>query len=84
MKDERVAECLMSWGRLFQRIGALYGHLVRCCVAEQRQVLRAVPVTEVEWDWKDERNKRLWVYGNERRVYCPDYPHKCCWGCAIL
>lgn len=49
----------------------------------QRQTLRAVPVTEVKWDWKDHKGKRLWVYGNEHRVYCPDYPEKCCWGCVI-
>nr|KAG5711447.1 hypothetical protein BaRGS_025874 [Batillaria attramentaria] len=50
----------------------------------QRQILRAVPVTEVQWEWKEEKNKRLWVYGNEHKVYCPDYPQKCCWGCTVL
>ncbi|KAL8592646.1 hypothetical protein ACOMHN_026576 [Nucella lapillus] len=50
----------------------------------QRQELRAVPVTEVAWTWKDDRNKRMWVYGNEHKVYCPDYPQQCCWGCNIL
>ncbi|KAK7103007.1 protein SSUH2 homolog [Littorina saxatilis] len=50
----------------------------------QRQILRAVPVTEVKWDWKDNKGRRFWAYGNERRVYCPDYPQQCCWGCEIL
>ncbi|XP_076468951.1 protein SSUH2 homolog [Babylonia areolata] len=50
----------------------------------QRQILRAVPVTETEWDWSDLKNMKFWVYGNEKRVYCPDYPHTCCWGCVIL
>ncbi|XP_076448094.1 protein SSUH2 homolog isoform X2 [Babylonia areolata] len=50
----------------------------------QRQILRAVPVTEVMWTWEDHRNKRMWVYGNEHKVYCPDYPQQCCWGCTIL
>ncbi|XP_077993831.1 protein SSUH2 homolog [Glandiceps talaboti] len=50
---------------------------------QQRQRLRAVSVSEVHYNWKDV-NTRYWVYGNERRVYAPDYPHQCCWGCNIL
>ncbi|XP_046577132.1 protein SSUH2 homolog isoform X1 [Haliotis rubra] len=49
----------------------------------QRQVLRGVPVTEVHYSWKDVTT-RFWVYGNERKVYSPDYPQQCCWGCTIL
>jgi len=49
----------------------------------QRQTLRGVPVTEVSTTY-DGGVLRFWVYGNERRVYCPDYPEKCCWGCEIL
>lgn len=52
-------------------------------ILNQRQTLRGVPVTEVHWTW-DNSNLRFWVYGNERRVYCPDYPHQCCCGCEIL
>lgn len=49
----------------------------------QRQVLRSVPVTEVKYDFK-QKEGRFWVYGFEYEVYCPDYPHNCCWGCTIL
>ncbi|XP_070536453.1 protein SSUH2 homolog [Ptychodera flava] len=49
----------------------------------QRQRLRAVPVSEAHYNWKDV-STRFWVYGNERSVYAPDYPHQCCWGCNIL
>ncbi|ESO82302.1 hypothetical protein LOTGIDRAFT_134754 [Lottia gigantea] len=48
---------------------------------QQRQQLRAVPVTEVHYSW-DDNNLRFWVYGKERKVYCPDYPKQCC--CTIL
>jgi hypothetical protein len=49
----------------------------------QRQTLRGVPVTEVKYKW-DDINTRYWVYGYEKKVYAPDYPHQCCWGCEIL
>ncbi|XP_033123195.1 protein SSUH2 homolog [Anneissia japonica] len=50
---------------------------------QQRQILRAVPVSEVHYKWKDV-DSRFWVYGFENDVYCPDYPQTCCWGCNIL
>ncbi|XP_070557316.1 protein SSUH2 homolog [Ptychodera flava] len=50
---------------------------------QQRQQLRAVPVTECMYQWKDTRT-RFWVYGNERDVHAPDYPQQCCCGCSIL
>lgn len=49
----------------------------------QRQTLRAVPVSEVKYEWKD-TDTRYWVYGLDHKVHAPDYPQKCCWGCAIL
>nr|XP_058949494.1 protein SSUH2 homolog [Pocillopora verrucosa] len=49
----------------------------------QRQTLRAVPVFEVKYEWKD-TDTRYWVYGLDHKVHAPDYPQKCCWGCAIL
>lgn len=52
-------------------------------IQQQRQVLRGVPVTEVHYKW-DDVSTRFWVYGTERRVYAPDYPQQCCWGCSIL
>ncbi|PIK46611.1 hypothetical protein BSL78_16524 [Apostichopus japonicus] len=54
-----------------------------CKTLQQRQVLRSVPVTEVKYDFK-QKEGRFWVYGFEYEVYCPDYPHNCCWGCTIL
>ncbi|KAK3101124.1 hypothetical protein FSP39_001126 [Pinctada imbricata] len=50
---------------------------------QQRQILRAVPVTEVHYTW-DETSTRYWIYGRQRKVYAPDYPQQCCWGCTIL
>jgi len=49
----------------------------------QRQTLRAVPVTQIDYKFKDTVSK-FFVYGNERKVYSPDYPQQCCWGCNIL
>ncbi|KAL5014504.1 hypothetical protein ScPMuIL_008774 [Solemya velum] len=50
---------------------------------QQRQQLRAVPVTECAYRWKD-HNTRFWIYGDNKRVHAPDYPQQCCWGCQIL
>ncbi|XP_077983902.1 protein SSUH2 homolog isoform X2 [Glandiceps talaboti] len=50
---------------------------------QQRQRLRAVPVSECMYKWKDTRT-RFWVFGNERNVHAPDYPQQCCCGCSIL
>jgi hypothetical protein len=50
---------------------------------QQRQTLRAVPVTEVDAEWDDWKS-RYWVYGLDRKVHCPDYPQTCCWGCQII
>ena len=49
----------------------------------QRQILRAVPVSEVFYEWK-ETSSRYWVFGLDHQVYAPDYPQKCCCGCSIL
>jgi len=49
----------------------------------QRHNLRAVPVTSVAYTFKEE-SSTFYVYGMERKVYSPDYPHRCCWGCNIL
>ncbi|XP_064633158.1 protein SSUH2 homolog isoform X2 [Lineus longissimus] len=50
---------------------------------QQRQTIRAIPVTECAYAWKDV-NTRFWVYGLDRKVHSPDYPQQCCWGCQIL
>ncbi|KAL4226159.1 hypothetical protein ACF0H5_014145 [Mactra antiquata] len=52
-------------------------------IHKQRQTLRGVPVTEVEYKWED-FTSRFWVYGTEKNVYAPDYPQQCCCGCSIL
>ena len=49
----------------------------------QRHTLRAVPVSEVKYEWKD-KNTRFWVYGLDHRVHAPDYPQQCCCGCTII
>lgn len=52
-------------------------------IVRQRQMLRAVPVSEVFYEWKD-TSSRYWVFGLDHQVYAPDYPQKCCCGCSIL
>ncbi|XP_070563529.1 protein SSUH2 homolog isoform X2 [Ptychodera flava] len=52
-------------------------------VLKQRHTLRAVPVSEVHWTWKDKAGS-YWVYGFDRRVHCPRYPQSSCYGCAVL
>jgi hypothetical protein len=49
----------------------------------QRQRVRIVPVTEVSYTYKD-KNSSFHVYGNENKVFAPDYPAKCCCGCTVL
>ncbi|KAI0218715.1 hypothetical protein LSAT2_029584 [Lamellibrachia satsuma] len=49
----------------------------------QRHCLRAVPVTECQYNWQDCQHK-FWVYGVEKAVYTPDYPQKYCCGCVLL
>lgn len=49
----------------------------------QRHQVRIVPVAEVEYGFKGGPGK-FWVYGYENKVYCPDYPHTCCWGCCCV
>ncbi|KAJ7383912.1 hypothetical protein OS493_025239 [Desmophyllum pertusum] len=49
----------------------------------QRQTLRAVPVSEVKYEWND-TSTRFWVFGLDHKVHAPDYPQQCCCGCTIL
>lgn len=49
----------------------------------QRQTLRAVPVSEVHYKYK-ENTSRFWVFGHDHKVYAPDYPQQCCCGCVLL
>ncbi|XP_077985067.1 protein SSUH2 homolog [Glandiceps talaboti] len=52
-------------------------------ILKQKHQVRAVPVSEVHWTWKNKAS-RYWVYGQERKIYFPKYPQKCCWGCVII
>lgn len=52
-------------------------------ILAQRQQVRMVPVTEVHYTWK-RRTGKFYLYGYEHKVYAPDYPQTCCWGCSIL
>ncbi|XP_041046879.1 protein SSUH2 homolog [Carcharodon carcharias] len=51
-------------------------------IIQQRQTVEFIPVTQVQYKWKEEE----YIYftcGSENRVYAPDYPAKCCC-CSIL
>ncbi|XP_062606663.1 protein SSUH2 homolog [Saccostrea cucullata] len=52
-------------------------------IVRQRQRLHAVPVTVVHFTLRDTRS-RYWIYGTERKVYAPNFPHQCCCSCDIL
>ncbi|EDO42546.1 predicted protein, partial [Nematostella vectensis] len=49
----------------------------------QRHLLRAVPVSEIQYKWND-KTLRFWVFGHDHKVHAPDYPQTCCCGCTIL
>lgn len=49
----------------------------------QRHVIRIVPVTEVQADWK-QKPFTFFVYGLEGKVHTADYPQMWCCGCNIL
>jgi len=63
------------------RVTRLMG--VRCYYVFQRQRLRAVPVSECSYTWKNKKG-RYWVYGQEMTIYSPDYPQKYCCGCSLV
>ncbi|KAK6176096.1 hypothetical protein SNE40_014446 [Patella caerulea] len=48
----------------------------------QRHKVRIIPVTQAYYKWKD-NDANYFVYGFEKKVFAPDYPQKCCWGCSI-
>ncbi|BFZ08343.1 hypothetical protein BsWGS_11382 [Bradybaena similaris] len=50
----------------------------------QRHRVRIIPVTEVFYNYKKQQNSTFFVYSEEHKVYAPDYPAKCCWGCTVL
>ncbi|XP_015680928.1 protein SSUH2 homolog, partial [Protobothrops mucrosquamatus] len=50
-------------------------------ILKQRQTVELVPLTKVKYEWKD-KSYSFCVFGNENKVYCEDYPAKCC--CSIL
>uniref|UniRef100_W5NDU4 Ssu-2 homolog n=1 Tax=Lepisosteus oculatus TaxID=7918 RepID=W5NDU4_LEPOC len=51
-----------------------------CRIIQQRQMLKAVPVTQVQYYWKD-KSGTFFIYGSDHCIYCTDYPKKkiiCC------
>ncbi|XP_062584371.1 protein SSUH2 homolog [Saccostrea cucullata] len=49
----------------------------------QHHIIRMIPVTQCFCQYK-EKGVNYFVYGLESRVYAPEYPDQCCWGCNIL
>ncbi|KAJ1525660.1 hypothetical protein ONE63_008878 [Megalurothrips usitatus] len=52
-------------------------------ILAQRQQVQVIPVTGATYKWKNSKGE-FYVYGNELKVYAPDYPQTCCCGCTIL
>ncbi|XP_065569031.1 protein SSUH2 homolog isoform X2 [Artemia franciscana] len=49
----------------------------------QRHQVRLVPIYEIHYTWKRYQGK-FHLYGYENKVYAPEYPQTCCWGCTIM
>ncbi|XP_001199642.2 protein SSUH2 homolog [Strongylocentrotus purpuratus] len=50
---------------------------------KQRHKVRIIPVAEAKCLYND-KPFVFFVYGFERKVYAPEYPMQCCWGCSVL
>ncbi|XP_063952493.1 protein SSUH2 homolog [Lytechinus pictus] len=50
---------------------------------KQRHHVRIIPVAEPKCLYNDKAFV-FFVYGFEHRVYAPEYPMQCCWGCSVL
>lgn len=48
---------------------------------QERVTIRYVPVSKAMGAYND-KYFDIWLYGTDRRCYCPDYPMKCCCGCT--
>jgi len=49
----------------------------------QRQQVRMIPVTEVQYTWKGKKGSYyICGIGRDRQVHAPDYPRKRCFGCC--
>ncbi|XP_022090890.1 protein SSUH2 homolog [Acanthaster planci] len=46
----------------------------------QRHKLVGIPIAQVEYTRKGKGGK-YWLYGQQRKVYAPDYPQQCCCSC---
>ncbi|XP_038057969.1 protein SSUH2 homolog [Patiria miniata] len=46
----------------------------------QRHKLVGIPIAQVEYTWK-EKGGKYWLYGQQRKVWAPDYPQQCCCAC---
>ena len=51
-------------------------------ILAQRHQVQVIPVTGATYKWKNSKGE-FYVYGNEQKVYAPDYPQTCCCGCVI-
>lgn len=49
----------------------------------QRHKLVCFTCTECTIEYNGKEFK-FWVYGQERKVYCPEYPGGCCCCCSII
>lgn len=45
-------------------------------ILQQRHMLEAIPVAEIDFDYSGKKGK-FWVYGQERLCFVPKYPSKC-------
>ncbi|XP_006825749.1 protein SSUH2 homolog [Saccoglossus kowalevskii] len=52
-------------------------------ILQQKHTLHVVPVAEILYAWNGKIYK-FFVYGHDHKIFVPEYPVKCCWGCMIL
>lgn len=47
----------------------------QCRIIQQRHLLRAVPVTRVQYRWRDTSGS-VFIFGVDHSIYWPDYPER--------
>ena len=83
LKEERVAECLMSWGRLFQMWGPKCEKVRKPWVLWLKHSILSMLVSDKEWKereglhvkvsvaaQKDKRERNLWLRCNTCKQFC--------------
>lgn len=78
ISDSDDKDISQNSGRLLQKASQGYVQERRVI---QRHVLNCVVCSECELEYEDKKYK-FWVYGEERKIYMPEYPGGCC--CTIL